>query len=99
MLYVVSIPAHSNICLILQACRVSCFLHCFRQWKGNNHVRKHLTDAFVKSVPLPNKHKGAKQQRYIQKIERGLSLVLVVSYQGTKSFNVLTYKDGQPKTY
>jgi integrase len=61
-------------------------------------LKRKLTDGFVKSVALPKKD-GQRQQRYIENLERGLSLVLQVSYSGTKSFNALTYKDGKPQSF
>ena len=35
---------------------------------------------------------------YLHNLERGLSLVLVVSYGGTKTFRALTYVDGKPRS-
>jgi integrase len=61
-------------------------------------MKRRLTDGFVKTVALPKKD-GQRQQRYIENLERGLSLVLQVSYSGTKSFNALTYKDGKPQSF
>jgi integrase len=58
---------------------------------------KHITDAFIRNVRPPNPGKGsARQATYFDRIERGLALVLVVSYGGTKTFRVLTYRNGKP---
>jgi integrase len=58
---------------------------------------KHISDAFVRTVKPPRPDKGDKRQvTYIDTIERGLALVLVVSYGGTKAFRVLTYRNGRP---
>jgi integrase len=55
---------------------------------------KHLTDGFVKHV----KPQPGKQVTYINTIQRGCALVLVVSYGGTKTFRLMTYVNGKPKT-
>lgn len=57
---------------------------------------KHLTDAFVRNVKPPKRDSGAPQVTFIDTMERGLALVLVVSYGGTKTFRVLTYASGKP---
>jgi integrase len=60
---------------------------------------KRITDAFVRNVRPPNPGKGsARQVAYIDTIERGLALVLVVSYGGSKTFRVLTYRNGKPRS-
>src|SRR5690242_5853494 len=61
---------------------------------------KSITDAFVRNVKPPKK---PNQTVYIHTIKRGLALGLWVSYGGSKTFRVITYKDkgqkkGQPKT-
>ena len=53
--------------------------------------KSHLSDAFVRNVKLPRKNDKQKQVMYFHNMERGLSLVLVVSYGGTKRWRVLTY--------
>jgi integrase len=58
---------------------------------------KHLTDAFIRNVRLPSRQKGERQITYIDTIERGLALLLVVSYGGAKVFRVGTYIDGIAK--
>jgi integrase len=55
---------------------------------------KHLTDGFVKHA----KPQPGKQVVYIDTMERGCALVLVVSYGGTKTFRLMTYVNGKPKT-
>jgi integrase len=40
--------------------------------------------------------KPPRQISYLHFMERGLSLMLVISYGGTKSFRALTYRDGRP---
>ena len=60
---------------------------------------KHLSDAFVRNVKPPKKTDKPNQALYLQTIERGLALALVVSYGGSKTFRVLTYDaSGKPKT-
>ena len=53
-----------------------------------------ITDAFVRNV----RPAADKQVTYIDTMERGLALVLVVSYGGTKTFRVMTYVHGRPQT-
>ncbi len=55
---------------------------------------KTITDAFVRNVRAISQ----KQIAYIDTLERGLALVLVVSYGGTKTFRVMTYLNGRAKT-
>jgi integrase len=57
---------------------------------------KAITDAFVRNVRSPDLTK--RQITYIDTLERGLALLLVVSYGGTKTFRVLTYHDGKART-
>lgn len=60
---------------------------------------KSITDAFVRNVKLPKKDDRPNQVPYFDKLERGLSLVLVVSYGGSKVFRAVTYNEmGKPKT-
>ena len=58
---------------------------------------KSITDAFVKNVKAPDQV-SRRQITYIDTLERGLALVLVVSYGGTKTFRVLTYRNGKAQT-
>ena len=58
---------------------------------------KRITDAFARTVRPPNVSQGGKRQEtFIDTIERGLALVLVVSYGGSRTFRVLTYRNGKP---
>jgi integrase len=59
---------------------------------------KSITDAFVRTVRLPRKDDRPNQVAYFDKLERGLQLVLVVSYGGSKTFRCLTYLNGKPRT-
>jgi integrase len=59
---------------------------------------KSITDAFVRNAPLPKPEKGERQIAYIDTMERGLALVLVVGYGGSKTFRVMTYRNGKPRT-
>jgi len=56
-----------------------------------------ISDAFVRNVKPPSAE-GQRQITYLHNLERGLSLVLVVSYGGTKTFRALTYVDGKPRS-
>ena len=58
---------------------------------------KTLTDAFVRDVKPPRPDE-ALQRVYLDNLERGLSLVLVVSYGGSKTFRALTYVNGKPQS-
>ena len=55
-----------------------------------------ITDAFVRNAKLPSAE-GQRQITYLHNLERGLSLVLVVSYGGTKTFRALTYDEKTKK--
>jgi integrase len=59
---------------------------------------KRITDAFVRNVKLPAKDDRENQVTYIDTMERGLALVLVVSYGGTRTFRVMTYRNGKPQS-
>jgi integrase len=59
---------------------------------------KSLTDATVRNLKPPRPGDTRRQQVYLDNIERGLSLVLVVSYGGTKTFRALTYVNGKART-
>jgi hypothetical protein len=54
-----------------------------------------ITDAFVRNVRAPDL---TKRVAYIDTLERGLALLLVVSYGGTKTFRALTYRNGKART-
>jgi Arm DNA-binding domain len=58
---------------------------------------KTITDAFVRNVKAPDQI-SQRQVTYIDTLERGLALVLVVSYSGTKTFRALTYRNGKART-
>jgi hypothetical protein len=55
--------------------------------------KKALKKYNINSDPPPT------QIAIIDKLERGLALVLVLSYGGTKTFHALTYVDGKPHTH
>jgi integrase len=61
-------------------------------------ARKSITDAFIRHIKYPKKGDRPPQTTYIDTLERGLALVLVVSYGGTKTFRVLTYRNGKPQS-
>ena len=60
---------------------------------------KAITDAFVRNIKLPRKDDKPPQISYIDTMERGLALVLVVSYGGSKTFRVMTYVDGKATSH
>jgi integrase len=56
---------------------------------------KTMTDAWVRNCPIPPK---PNQVNYFHTLQTGLSLVLSVSYGGSKTWRVLTYDaNGKPK--
>ena len=61
-----------------------------------------FTDANVRRIKLPPKPKDdddkLPQKTYFQKLERGLSLMLVVSYGGSKSWRAVTYRNSKPQS-
>jgi Arm DNA-binding domain len=57
---------------------------------------KRITDSFVRNVKIPHKDDHPNQLTYLDRMERGLSLVLIVSYGGSKTFRALIYRDGRP---
>jgi integrase len=57
---------------------------------------KRITDSFVRNVKLPGKDDRPNQITYIDTMERGLALVLIVGYGGSKTFRALVYRNGQP---
>jgi hypothetical protein len=56
---------------------------------------KTLTDAFVRNVKKPPK---PDQIAYFDTLERGLALVLTVSYGGSKTFSTVTYERGKARS-
>src|SRR5262245_50380186 len=54
---------------------------------------KRITDAWLRTLRPPRQDKQ-RQVTYIDTLERGLALVLVVSYGGSKVFRAGTYIDG-----
>jgi hypothetical protein len=59
---------------------------------------KSISDSFVGKLKLPNRDKGERQKVYIDTMQRGVALVLVVSYGGSKTFRVMTYRNGKAHT-
>ena len=58
---------------------------------------KRLTDAFVRTLNTAGMQTAYPPEvTYIDTLDRGLALVLVASYGGTKTFRVLTYRNGKP---
>jgi integrase len=55
---------------------------------------KRITDAFVRNVRVPPK---PQQINYFDTMERGLALVLTVSYGGSRTFSAVTYDYGKPR--
>jgi integrase len=55
-----------------------------------------ITDTFCRNVKPPRKDDKPNQATYTDTLERGLALVLIVSYGGSKTFRVLTYTNGKP---
>jgi integrase len=54
-----------------------------------------MTDTWVRNCPIPHK---PNQVNYFHTLQTGLSLVLSVSYGGSKTWRVLTYdRNGKPK--
>jgi integrase len=60
--------------------------------------KKKLSDAVVRNIKPPNPEKGQRQMVYIDTIQRGLALLLVASYGGSKTFRVMIYRNGKPRT-
>jgi hypothetical protein len=61
--------------------------------EGFINASKSMTDAFVRTVKLPNKTDKPNQVVYLDRMERGLSLALVVSYGGSRTFRAATCDD------
>jgi integrase len=53
-----------------------------------------FTEAGVKRLPLP---KEGQQQEYFERLRKALTLVLRVSYGGTKAWKVVWYVNGKPR--
>ncbi len=56
--------------------------------------KKRLSDAFLRNLKPPR----SGQVSYFETMQTGLSLVLVVSYGGTKAFRVMTYVNGKAQS-
>ncbi|MGE5305418.1 MAG: tyrosine-type recombinase/integrase [Alphaproteobacteria bacterium] len=54
-----------------------------------------FTDRSVKALTPPPK---PKEKRYLEWQKKGLSLLLIVSHTGSKTWHALFYKDGRPRT-
>jgi hypothetical protein len=54
--------------------------------------------AVVKNVKPPRPDDKPRQPVYIDTLERGLALALIVSYGGTKAFRCITYVNGKAKS-
>jgi integrase len=63
-----------------------------REHKARHAKRNAKLDQPQPYQPL----KPPRQISYLHYMERGLSLMLVISYGGTKSWRALTYRDGKP---
>jgi integrase len=59
---------------------------------------KAITDAFVRNVRPPRKFDRPNQALYLHTLERGLALALCVSYGGSRTFRVVTYRNGKPQS-
>ena len=60
---------------------------------------KSITDAFVRNVPLPKLEKGERQIRLHRHHGTGcVALILVAGYGGSKTFRVMTYRNGKART-
>ncbi|HEX2447359.1 MAG TPA: Arm DNA-binding domain-containing protein, partial [Methyloceanibacter sp.] len=57
-----------------------------------------FTQVGVRTLRIPKKSDKPNRYRKIAKIKRGLGLVLLVSYSGTKTWRVLYYVKGKPRT-
>ncbi|UCI09986.1 tyrosine-type recombinase/integrase [Mesorhizobium sp. B1-1-8] len=57
-----------------------------------------FTERWIKHVRLPLKTDKPNQWSFLERLERGRSLVLVVSHGGTKSWRALWYEAGKPKS-
>jgi len=62
------------------------------RYEGRNAKRRAKGEEVLPYQAL----KPTRQVSYLHYLERGLSLMLVVSYGGTKSWRALTYRDGKP---
>ncbi|TIP04933.1 MAG: hypothetical protein E5X72_09645 [Mesorhizobium sp.] len=57
-----------------------------------------FTERWIKHIRLPLKTDKPNQWSFLERLERGRSLVLVVSHGGTKSWRALWYEAGKPKS-
>ena len=63
----------------------------------HEHKERHAKRTAKLDQPQPYQPlKPPRQVSYLHYMERGLSLMLVISYGGTKSWRALTYRDGKP---
>jgi integrase len=58
-----------------------------------------FTDAKVRNLKPPSADAPQRQVKYFHTLERGLALVLVVSYGGTKAWSVTTYRNGKARSH
>jgi integrase len=66
---------------------------------GVTMPKRSITDAFVRNVRPPRQDAKPNQVVYLDRIQRGLSLCLVVSYGGSRSFRCVTYKRGKAESH
>ena len=66
--------------------------HEHRARHAKRHAKRRDGETETPYQPL----KPPRQVSYLHYMERGLSLMLVLSYGGTKSWRALTYRDGKP---
>jgi integrase len=66
--------------------------------KGKRESVKGFTQAVVSGLRIPKKSDKPNRYRKITRITPGLGLVLLVSYSGTKTWQVLFYENGKPRT-
>ena len=69
---------------------------------GEGGLPKGFNAIWVKNAP-PKKHKlsqdGPHQISYFENLRKGLTLVLVCSFKGTKTWRALVYLDGTPRSF
>jgi len=58
-----------------------------------------FTDAKVRNLKPPRADAAQRQVNYFHRLERGLSLVLVASYGGSKTWRVMTYRNGKARSH
>jgi integrase len=57
-----------------------------------------FTDRQVRALPFPAKDDKPNEVQYFERLKEGRSLVLYVSYGGSKTWRVLFYEGGKPRT-